>query len=118
MLVAAPSPDCLLLLRLLVNNFINSSFSVTPLKVQSVLGLGLSYVKSYFELGFPDIAIKNTGCLLKFEFYVTFFSVSMSHVVCMRIHLSISIYLLYHINYWGIVLYVSCSVWDILFTKI
>lgn len=62
-------------------------------KVQSVLGLGLSYVKSYFELGFPDIAIKNTGCLLKFEFYVTFFSVSMSHVVCICIHLSISIYL-------------------------
>lgn len=26
------SPDCLLLLRLLVNNFINSSFSVTPLR--------------------------------------------------------------------------------------
>ena len=42
-------------------------------KVQSVLGLGLSYLKSYFELGFPDISIKNTGCLLKFEFYVTFF---------------------------------------------
>ena len=64
-------------------------------KVQSVLGLGLSYLKSYFELGFLNIAIKNTGCLLKFEFYVTFFSVSMFHVVWLHIHLSISIYLLY-----------------------
>ena len=32
MLVEALSPDCLPLLGLLVNNFINSSFSVTPLK--------------------------------------------------------------------------------------
>ena len=34
-------------------------------------------------------------------------------------HTSVYIYLsTYHINYWDILLYVSCGVWDILFTRI
>lgn len=72
--VTAHFPDWHLCLSFLRNTYELSLCSNA--KAWSVLGLGLSYLKSYPQWGLPDTAIKNTGCPVIFEFHVPFFFLS------------------------------------------